>query len=191
MKWVFPCSRQKFAEFWNCGSGWSARNWYKDRFDPELVEKLMSSLLGINFLYLNDDVKMGCAPEICEYYGLPLPAEAKPEGIRKILNGQILEGWKFCKWLWDDAVTKFPDHEWVATRNKQFWDSVQHTTETLEQSVGLLEKIADALVPYVMHAHEKKEERSRVRALYGIVMMQKQIHDNYLRGFKAKVASFQ
>ncbi len=186
MEW---CSLEKFEEFWDCGFKVTIEDWYKDRFDRELVEKLMLSQMGINFLLMDDDVKMGCAPEICEYYGLPLPAEAKPERIRKILNKKVLEGWKFCKWLWDDAVTIFPED--ADTRDKQFWECVERYTKIFERSVDILEEIAAALVPCAMHAHEKKLETARFRAVYGVVVMKIRHQTSFLRGFKAKVASFQ
>ncbi len=186
MECMVSCSPRQFEEFWNCGSELTMEDWYESRFDRELAGKLLTSSFCINFLLLSVDVKMACAPEICEYYSLPLPAEAKPEGIRKIMREHFLRGWRHCEWLWNDAVTKFPEDA-----DTQFWDSVQYITGTYERSVGILEEIAAALVPYVMHAHKTKLEQARVRTQYGIVLMQIRFQTSFLRGFKAKNASFQ
>ncbi len=193
MEWCkIPCSQKELEEFWDCGSGMTMNDWCHAVFDHELAEDLVS--VGVCFRFScgrGGYMETGTVWQICKYWGLPVPAEAKPEGIRKLLNSKILGGWSLCATKWKDVLKRLPDDKDAEARNDQFWESVQNFIRSFERNVGLLEKIADALVPYVMHAYESKLEQARVRAVYDMVVLEKQLNSNFLHGFKAKVASFQ
>ncbi len=178
---------QAFEDFWGHDSSSSMKKWFEVRFNRELSENMASAL---RWIPLMDYMKMGGVWEISEYYGLPLPAEAKPEGIRKILDEKFLDGWKRSEEVWKIAsMEESPDN--VEAFSTEFRQNIEDCKEYHEQAIKKLKKIADALVPYVMHAYESKLEQARVRALYGIVLLQIKSESSYLRGFTASAVIFQ
>ncbi len=95
------CPRLKFRDFWGVFRHPSIEDWYAVRFGSKLAKDLFSVLPYINLTGSARHVDLGCVWEVCDYFRLPLPDAAKPEGIRKSLKASFLCGWRECgRLLW-------------------------------------------------------------------------------------------
>lgn len=174
----------KLKEFWGVPDD------YRTAIDIESHEALFPELpaslsefrhLLFDCSYINGEVHPGAARDICDYLKLPLPFNGSSWGISKLLVEKTQFWRKMREAVWKDVLEEFPDD--VEARNAKYWikDLIEHN----ELINDKLEKAVEEIMPYAMRAYDTKLESARMRALWGILLLELQVGRAIVKGLKA------
>lgn len=171
--------RGKLKEFWGVPDD------YHTAIDIEsheaLFPELPASLSGFRHIlfdcsYTNGEVHPGAARDICDYLKISLPFEGSSWGISKLLVEKTQFERKIedhmLKVVFADDVEKC--REWV-----------KNQIEHCELINDRLEKAVEEIMPYAMRAYNTKLESARMRALWGILLLELQVGRAIVKGLKA------